>query len=140
MLREVGAEFWKCLKIADLPKVLANDGYPLAIREAIEPILVALEATSDFPDSFFVGGVEDEWSVEAVRRLLYLRMTHGIPTVAGACLLMMMGIVACLAIGLKGEAYCFALAGWFRLLRFPDFWPHLVADSAAMARIVTPPR
>jgi Fe-S-cluster containining protein len=76
------------------------------------------------------------WAVEAIRRVLFLRLTGEIPTVAGTALLLVAGAILCGRAKPSAQEFCPAFAGWIRAIRFRQFWTRFTPDSATMAGLL----
>ena len=127
---------WSELSTAPWGEIVQRPGLPSAMLAAFKPVIERLEQGGDPVNLSLQPSREMEWALEAVRRFLYLRLYAGIPTVAEATLWVLMGIVACNGAGLTGVAFGRALAGWFRILRYPSIRNALIPDKNSLSNLV----
>ena len=69
---------------------------------------------------------QEAFAIELLRRLLFLRLLHAMPSVASAGLIAMLGAVAAGWADPEPEAFGRAMVAWGRVLRAPAFWMTLV--------------
>lgn len=106
-----------------------------SIRSSLLPVLVY--GDQDKPSRW--GELDEDaqfWAVEAIRRVLFLRLAGEIPTVAGTALLLVAGAILCGRAKPSAQEFCPAFAGWIRAIRFRQFWTRFTPDSAAMAGLL----
>ena len=132
----LAGRIWDHLLVLDLRAVMADSTYPVAIHESIEPLLLGLGEFQTIEVVGWLQSPESEWALETLRRFLYLRLYSGIPSVAAATLMALVGIVGCMGAGLQGPTFGKALASWVRLLRYPDFCKRLFPDAQSMKVLV----
>ena len=80
----------------------------------------------------------DSWAVEAIRRVVFLRLTGDVPTVPGSALLLVAGAILCGRANPGADNFSRALAAWIRAVRFRQFWARFAPDAATMARLLRP--
>jgi Fe-S-cluster containining protein len=108
-----------------------------AIRTNLLPVLQFAE---QHPQSRWgeLDSDADCWAVEAIRRVLFLRLTGDVPTVAGSALLLVSGAILCGRANPASSEFSRAFAGWVRAIRFRQFWTRFAPDSATMADLLRP--
>lgn len=126
------------LSQTDLAGFLAHEGVGRRLRGALQPV-------ADAAPSWGVGAPpwpalhpdSEAWAVEAVRRVLYLRLLPGIPNVSAAALLLLGGVVAAAWTDPTPERFHDSLTGWLRALRFDVFWRAVARDKQTMVWLGT---
>jgi hypothetical protein len=120
-----------------LPGFLVHDTLGRRLRGALAPVLHASVGWEEPPPWPALDPEIRAWTLEAVRRVLYLRLLPGLPNVPTAALLLLGGAVAAAWTDPRPGAYHDHLTAWLRALRFPVFWQALVGDRATLAWLVT---
>jgi Fe-S-cluster containining protein len=122
-----------------LPELLERLGSPeLGPRSvaALAPVRAALPGweAQDPPRWPILAPEEDAFAVDAIRRLLYLRITMGgIPIVAGTVMLALIGAVTCAWAVQEREAFGAAMGAWMRSLRVRAIWTLIAPDSETLS-------
>lgn len=117
-----------------LDGVVAGDDAGSALREVwadLRPALGRLDRRQP-PRWPALAPEEDAYAVNAVRRMVYLRLTPKIPIVSGTALLVLSGAVLCAWIDPSREAFGRNVAAWCRMVRIPAFWLAITPDGDAM--------
>ncbi len=120
---------------ADLGRWLRDNPVGQAIRASLVPVLD--DGTLGEPSRW--DDMEDDadaWAVEAMRRVIYLRLCSEIPTLPGTVLLLVAGAILCGRSHPEADAFARAYAGWLRAIRFRQFWTRFVPTSAAMQHLL----
>ena len=127
------------LKQADLGVLLELPDTPIVMRIALRPVAESIEGWNpNSPPRWGLARREDRFAVDAIRRMVHLRLASGsIPTVAGAALLMTCGVVVSAWTNPDPEPFGRAMAAWSRGIRVPAFWRSIVPDSAAIQELAT---
>ncbi|MBW1877489.1 MAG: YkgJ family cysteine cluster protein [Deltaproteobacteria bacterium] len=114
--------------LLDLP-----DTAPL-IRHTLTPVVSAIaEWNPEDPPSWPALGPEEEaYAIGAMRRMLYLRLAHGIPIVTGVALIAVVGVITCAWATRDPHTFGAALAAWCRAMRAPAFWREITPDPVRM--------
>ncbi len=122
------------LAAADVAAWVSDDQTGNGVRRALAHLPAAIAGWSaDQPPEWPVLTREQEdWALEAVRRMLHLRLAPTIPAVPAVALLSLCGAVATgwanPAPAVWGPAY----AAWLRSVRVRAFWQALAPDPATM--------
>lgn len=118
----------------DLDSFLAHEAVGPSLRSALDPIARARTTWTGSPPPWpdTLRAQDHAWAVEAVRRVLYLRLLPGIPNVSAAALLLLGGVVSAAWTDPRPDAFHRALTGWLRALRFSVFWSALAGDRETM--------
>ena len=120
---------------AKLADWVASSPVGEAIRSSLLPVLRFAE--SDAPSRLVDLEPEaDAWAVEAIRRVVFLRLTGDVPNVPGALLLLVAGAVLCGRAQPTAQAFASAYAAWLRAIRFRQFWTAFTPDSQTMAALI----
>lgn len=107
-----------------------------SLRAALAP--VAAFATDPTRAPGWITPDQEAWAMDAVRRLVSLRLLHGtLPGAPVAALLGLSGVAACAWADPTPDVFGPALAGWSRALRAPGFRAALVPDAAALRWLAT---
>jgi hypothetical protein len=128
-----------CLQAAALQPLLdLPDTAPL-IRRTLTPVVTAIADWNpeDPPPWPALGPDEEAYAIDAVRRLLYLRLAHSIPIVTGAALFAVVGVIACAWATRDAHTFGAALAAWCRAMRAPAFWREITPDPVRMTWLAT---
>jgi len=125
------------VKEADLAHWIETNPVGRSIQSALMPTLRF--TIEDQPSQWDqLEPAAQQWAVEAIRRVIFLRLALSIPTVAGVALLLLSGAVLCGRANPKGSAFAHAYSGWLRAIRFRHFWTRFTPDSATMQRLLHP--
>ena len=125
------------LQQAELGPLLEQPETAPMLRLSIGPIIEA--ATTWDPEDPPVWPVlsddEEAFAVDTVQRMVYLRLAHAIPAVAGVALLTAGGAIAAAWATGGGPGFGRCLAGWTRAIRAPAFWQAITPDAPAMQHL-----
>ena len=78
----------------------------------------------------------EAYALDALSRLVWLRLARAIPSVAGVAGLGMMGLVLCAWAAPDHAAFGRMTAAWFRAMRSPVFWGHLLPTADRLAHLL----
>jgi hypothetical protein len=126
------------LSSVDLQGFLAHDAVGPGLRTALTPVADAAPTWSQQAPAWpGLSASAEAWAIEAVRRVLYLRLMPTLPNISVATLLLLGGVVAARWSTSSEATFHRALTGWLRALRFDAFWQMLVGDRATMVWLGT---
>lgn len=116
------------LRSTSLSRLLARPETGDPVRNALMPVVVAARSWDpNHPPSWPAVTPEQEaFALEIVRRTVFLRLLHAMPSVAAAGLLTLLGSVAAGWTSSEPEAFGKATIAWGRALRAPAFWMALI--------------
>jgi hypothetical protein len=123
----------------DLGAFLAHDAVGPNLRRGLAPLAAAAPSWVGRPPVWPSTLREEDhrWAVEAVRRVIYLRLMPEIPNVSAAALLTLGGVVAAAWTDPAPERFHPALTAWIRALRFTAFWSSVAGDRETMVWLGT---
>lgn len=113
-----------------LSRLLARPETGAPVRDALTPVVMAARRWDpNNPPPWPVLDPEQEaFAIEVVRRLIFLRLLHAMPSVATAGLLAVLGAVAAGWANPDPKVFGPAVVAWGRALRAPAFWMALVSS------------
>ncbi len=122
------------LGAVDLPAVIAGGQTARKLRMALGPIATASRGWDPAaPPAWPKLAPRDEaYAVDAVRRMVYLRLAPEIPTVAGVAVLTIAGAVAAAWATSHRDAFGVTFAGWCRAIRSQVFRDALFPNREAI--------
>ena len=132
--RGYAARWASRLVAADIPGLLTSSDTAPKMRSAFAPLLELLtwlEADTP-PTEWTLPADVDAYAVDAIARLVHLRLLASIPTLQGAALLAVGGAVAIGWSTPDPSAFGAAFASWCRALRSQLFWTALTPDAETM--------
>ncbi len=115
---------------ADLATLLARPEVGPAMRQGLMPLCAVA------PRPWALAAEEEGFGIDAVRRLVWLRLMPGFPPSAAA-LLGLCGVVAAAWADPRPAPFGAAVAAWTRAVRAPMFRKALVPDSGALQWLAT---
>lgn len=123
------------MREAPLPPLLELPDTAPMTRLSLGPVLAAARTWDpERPPPWPVLDAEREaWAVDAIRRMIWLRLAVSIPVVTGVALLMVVGAVACAWASPEPRRFGASLAAWSRGIRAPAFWRALTPDAEHMS-------
>jgi hypothetical protein len=74
----------------------------------------------------------EAYALDALSRLIYLRLAHQIPAVAGVIALGTMGVILSAWAARDRPAFGRYTAAWFRAMRSPAFWGKLLSTAQSL--------
>lgn len=127
------------LSSVDFGPFTAHHALGPRLRRALQPIVNAAPAWATEPPPWpaSLAQADHDWAIEAVRRVLYLRLLPTIPNVSAAALLLLGGVVAAAWTDPRPAAFHDMLTGWLRALRFNAFWSLVAGDKETMVWLGT---
>lgn len=127
---------WQYLRAPEQFSLLSNTSLPKSVSVELASISRALKRFEVTPELPILSVDEKTWSIEALRRVLYLRLYFGGGGVAVTCLAMMMGTILCAGAGNRGAKFGAAYAAWIRFSRYPIFWQTLFPNPDTLHRLI----
>lgn len=122
----------------DLGAFLAHDAVGPNLRRGLAPVAAASRTwAGQAPAWPGLRPEDDAWAVEAIRRVIFLRLMPEVPNVSAAALLLLGGVVAAAWTDPDPERFHPALTAWIRAMRFPTFWRELAGDRDTMVWLGT---
>lgn len=103
-----------------------------AVRQGLLPQLERWTATAEAPQ---LSPEREAWALESARRMVALRLTHGVLPPAVAALLCLYAASACAWWSEDDAAWSTSLASWLRALRSPVFVGLLLTDGRALGEL-----
>ena len=132
------ANVWRYLRQSEQRALLVDSSLPEAVITTLNPLAVALDQFSHPPRPPRFSKEEAEWSIESLRRILFLRLYYGGRGVALTCMASMIGSLLAASVGIRGQSFGQVLAAWVRLMRYPMFWEILFPDADTLSMLVRP--
>ena len=80
--------------------------------------------------------VPQEYALDALQRLLFLRLCHRIPSVVGVAALGVMGLALAARLEADEARLGDLFAGWTRAMRATPFWGTLLPDGERLMRLI----
>ena len=125
------------LRAMDLDELLGRPESGASLRGALTPVVGRIQALDpDLPPDLPAVPEINAFSVDILRRMIFLRLQPQLPVPAVA-LLTLIGSVACAWTSTELPVFGPALAAWTRGLRAPPFWRALIPDEAALHHLAT---
>jgi Fe-S-cluster containining protein len=122
------------LQRTDLLELLDDPDTSPLLRDTLRPVCAAVATwnVASPPAWPALSDSQEAFALDALQRMLYLRLAPKLPSVAGMALLMLVGVVAVAWSTEDERSFGYGLAAWSRALRAPVFWRALAPDAAAM--------
>ena len=126
----LGGRWAKRLQSDCLGRLLARPETGDPVRSALQPVIAAArtwdpQAPPPWPA---LAPEQEAFAIELMRRMLFLRLLHAMPSVVAAALLGLLGAVAVGWTDPDPEVFGRAVVAWGRALRAPAFWMALVSS------------
>ena len=127
--------FEQRLREVDLEKLLS--GTAPSVRLSLAP-LAARYQTPQPPSPWpTLDAPTEAYAVDAIRRMVYLRLSGSVPSLYGLALLSLMGAVLCALTRPDPDPYGRSLAAWLRVTRAPAFFGALLPDAESLKHLAT---
>lgn len=103
----------------------------LPLRDVLSGVADRIDSLTGPPD-WALGSDEDAFAIEAIRRMVFLRIVHFFPLPLGTSLVVASGAVLCAWAHPEPEQFGPAMSAWCRIVRTPEVVAELVPDPSAL--------
>jgi hypothetical protein len=119
----------------DLASLLEERSAGAVFPEALGPLAAAIPTWAE-PPPWRLGAEEDAWAIDALRRLIFLRLASHVQNPAAVVVLMLCGVLAAGWTDPRPAPFGAAVAAWTRTIRAGRFVRALAPDAGAVEALV----
>ena len=114
----------------DLAERLTHGETAPLVRRYLAPVAELLPTlNADFPPAFALSPADDAWAVEAIRRMVFLRLVPALPVPQAVALLAAAGVLLCA--WARPEEFGPTFCGWSRIMRYPEVLRQIYPDASS---------
>ena len=125
------------LQAVDLPSLLADPDTSPSLTHSLGPMAAAVMRLSEAPGPVDLSDEATAFALDAVQRMVWLRLCAKLPSPAVVALLSLAGAITCAwAHPNDDAAFGRALAGWCRAIRAPAVLGRLLPTPDALQKLV----